>query len=207
MHGFDYTFIRNNTGGAYVYRTEGVRMRIVLFAMTLLVLTAAACAPQNSAPQASATEPQSIIVERPTVAPKPTVTPTDVEVDLTPAERAAITALSGKLGLPIEKITLVSTDAVTWPDGCLGIVKIGVMCTQAQVPGFKIVLEARGQKYEYHTNQDGSIVELAEGAQNAGAVEQAVIRQLAANLGLKESDISVVSSETVEFGDACLGVE
>lgn len=38
------------------------------------------------------------------------------------------------------------------------------------------------------------------------AVERAVIQQLAANLGLQESEISVISSETVEFSDACLAV-
>lgn len=40
----------------------------------------------------------------------------------------------------------------------------------------------------------------------AGPAEEAVIKQLAANLGLQESDISVLSSEEVEFGDACLDV-
>jgi hypothetical protein len=39
-----------------------------------------------------------------------------------------------------------------------------------------------------------------------GAVEEATIEQLAENLGLKESEITVVSSEPTEFGDACLGV-
>jgi hypothetical protein len=33
-----------------------------------------------------------------------------------------------------------------------------------------------------------------------------VIKQLAANLDLKESDITLVSNEETEFGDACLGV-
>jgi hypothetical protein len=77
------------------------------------------------------------------------------------------------------------------------------MCTQAQVPGFRIVLEADGQTYEFHTNQNGSIALPAEAA---GVAELAVIKQLAANLGLTEGDISVASSEAVEFGDACLGV-
>lgn len=40
-----------------------------------------------------------------------------------------------------------------------------------------------------------------------GPAEEAVIKQLAENLGLDESDISVLSSEEVEFGDACLDVE
>jgi hypothetical protein len=137
---------------------------------------------------------------------RPTAAPTHIRVDLTPAQRAALTALSDKLGLSVNKIKLVSTEAVTWPDGCLGIVRMGVMCTQAEVPGFKIILEANGKKYEFHTNQDGSLVQLAEGAQNAGAAEQTVIKQLAANLGIEESDISVLSSEVVEFNDGCLGV-
>jgi hypothetical protein len=40
----------------------------------------------------------------------------------------------------------------------------------------------------------------------AGPAEETVVQQLAQNLGLEESDISVVSSEEVEFGDACLDV-
>ena len=182
-------------------------MRRVLFIITLLMFVSAACAPR-----ASATEEPSIIVQRPTSTQtrlhveRPTATPTRVRVDLTPAQRAAFTTLSGKLGLPVEKITLVSTEAVTWPNGCLGIVRIGVMCTQAQVPGFRIILEANGYKYEFHTNLDGSIVQLAKGAQISNATEQTVIKQLADNLGLQESDISVVSSADVKFVDTCLGV-
>ncbi|HLO14013.1 MAG TPA: hypothetical protein VK206_04230 [Anaerolineales bacterium] len=177
-------------------------MRRVLFVITvwMLVLAAvAACAPGSAATQEpSISEQPTSTVEQPT--------PTHIPVDLTPAQRAALTALSEKLGLSADKIKLISTEAVTWPNGCLGIVKIGVLCTQAEVPGFKIVLEADGQKYELHTNQDGTVALLAEGAQNATAVEQIVIKQLAANLGLKESDISVVSNTEIEFPDSCLGV-
>lgn len=166
-------------------------MRRVLFIITILMMAITACSPG-----AAATE--GPIIEEPT--------PTHVPVDLTPAQRAAINALMEQLNLSAEKITLVSTEAVTWPDGCLGIVRMGVMCTQAEVPGFKIILEANEQKYEFHTNQDGSIVMLAEGAQDSADVEQSVIKQLAANLGLQESDISVVSNTTIEFNDACMGV-
>lgn len=37
-------------------------------------------------------------------------------------------------------------------------------------------------------------------------VEEAVVKRLAENLGLDESDISVVSNEIVEFSDSCLGI-
>jgi len=39
-----------------------------------------------------------------------------------------------------------------------------------------------------------------------GPAEEGVVKQLAANLDLQESDITVVSSEEIEFGDACLGI-
>jgi hypothetical protein len=166
-------------------------MRRVLFVIAVLLLLVTACA----SAQPSATE-----------VPNEDEPSTPIPVDLTPAQLAAIKSLSETLNIAVDQIKLVSTEAITWPDGCLGIVKVGVMCTQAEVPGFKIILEANGQEYEFHTNQDGSVVLLAKGAQASGAAEETVIKQLAANLGLQESDIKVISNETVEFGDACLGV-
>jgi hypothetical protein len=81
------------------------------------------------------------------------------------------------------------------------------MCTEALVDGFTIILEANSDQYEFHTNQDGSAIVLATGAPTSlGSVEDAVIKQLANNLGLDEKDIIVVSSTETEFGDACLGV-
>ena len=170
-------------------------MKRVLFIITILMMVITACGPVIAATE----EPSAPAEEQ-----EPT--PTHIPVDLTPAQRAALTALADQLSLTADKIKLVSTEAVTWPDGCLGIVRMGVLCTQAEVPGFKIILEVDGKNYEFHTNQDGSIVMLAEGAQDSAAVEDVVIKQLAANLGLKESDISVVSNTTIEFNDACLGV-
>jgi hypothetical protein len=116
-------------------------MSKVLIVMTLLTLMSAACAPQAPTGQ------PSIIVEPPT--------PTQVRDDLTPAQRAAITALSRNWALPAGEITLVSTEAVDWPDGCLGVYEEGLDCTQAITPGFRVILEADGKQVEYRTNEDG----------------------------------------------------
>jgi hypothetical protein len=40
----------------------------------------------------------------------------------------------------------------------------------------------------------------------AGPVEKAVIKQLATNLGVPESDIAVISYEAVEFSDSCMDI-
>ena len=117
-------------------------MRKVFFAV-MLILSVTACAPG-----AAATEGPANVDEQPT--------PTNIPVDLTPAQLVAITALSQNLGLSADEITLVSTEAVDWSDGCLGVFEDGLACTPAITPGFRIILKANGSEVEYRTNQDGT---------------------------------------------------
>ena len=131
---------------------------------------------------------------------------TESPVQWTPAQQAAITVLSQSLNLPAEQISMISTEAVDWRDGCMGIQKIGMMCTQAIVPGYKIILEANGKQYEFHTNKNGSQVAQVGETAASGKVEEMVIKQLVSNLGLQTSDVSVVSTSEVDFPDSCLGV-
>jgi len=115
----------------------------VLIDIILVILIVTACSPE-----AQATEAPSNSYEQPT--------PTHTRVDLTPAQRAAVTALSENLGLTVDKIRLVSTEAVEWPDGCLGVAEEGLVCAQVITPGFRVMLEADGKKVEYRTNEDGT---------------------------------------------------
>ena len=117
-------------------------MKKVLISIILLILTVTACSPE-----APATE-GPIIGEQPT--------PTHIPVDLIPAQRAALTALSENLGLPVDELKLVSTEAVEWPDGCLGVEEEGLVCTEVITPGFRVILEANGRQMEYRTNEDGT---------------------------------------------------
>ena len=164
-----------------------MRKHFTIFFLALLILTACA-------PKAEPTEQPALPEED------------NSSADFTPAEQAAITTLSTTLSLPPGQIKLISTEAVNWPDGCLGVQRMGVMCTQAVVPGFKIVLEVAGKQYEVHTDEDGSSVVMVPGAANSANLEKLLIKRLATNLGLQESAISVVSTADVEFADSCLGV-
>jgi len=119
-------------------------MKKVWISIILLIWMFTACSPQTPTAQ------PSIIMERPTLTSLPAST------NLTPAQSAAVAALSGSLGLPADKITLVSTEAVDWPDGCLGVVDEGLVCAQVITPGFRLILEANGRQVEYRTNEDGT---------------------------------------------------
>ena len=113
------------------------------FIAALLILVITACAPA-----ASPTEEPSNMDEQPAA--------TQSRMDLTPAQRAAIGALSENLGLPADKIILVSTEAADWPDSCLGVAEEGLDCAPAITPGFRILLQANGREVEYRTNEDGT---------------------------------------------------
>jgi len=62
-----------------------------------------------------------------------------------------------------ETITVVSATEQQWPDGSLGCPKPGEMYTQMIVPGYRVVLQAAGERYAYHSDQRGKFVVCANG--------------------------------------------
>lgn len=170
-------------------------MRKIALWCTVFGLILAACAPAAQATEESLL-PVDDVRKTPTAAPAST----------SPAEEAAISLLASTLNLPADQISILATEAVEWPDGCLGIQREGLMCTQAIVPGFKIMVQADGKTYEVRTNKSGSQAVLVQDAPTVGLLEKALVAQLASNLGLNPSDVSVISSSKTEFSDACLGV-
>jgi hypothetical protein len=118
-------------------------MKKALLSVIVMLLLLTACSPQ-----AAATELPAAGTE---VATQPSE-------DNSAAADAAVSALAKNLGLDPSQIKVVSTEAVEWPDSCLGVSVEGIMCSQVVTSGYKIILEANGKQVEYHTNQDGSSV-------------------------------------------------
>ena len=173
-------------------------MRILPGILMVCAMVMTACA-TPAAPAATATL-------MPTMIPTPLPTATHIAVDLTPAQKAAVASVAQSLGAASQDITIKSTESVTWPDGCMGVRTIGLLCTKNQVPGFRIVVSAGGKDYEVHTNQDGSAVAPEQAVQAGGPAEQVAIRQLANNLGIPDIQVTVASSTLIEWPDSCLGV-
>lgn len=89
----------------------------------------------------------------PEPSPGPTATSSDNRmVDLAKAD------LAKRLSLSPQEIALVKADSVNWSDACLGIHRPGVGCATVIVPGFLILLSARNEVYEYHTDLSGRVL-------------------------------------------------
>ncbi|MDO8473596.1 MAG: hypothetical protein Q7T05_07260 [Dehalococcoidia bacterium] len=79
---------------------------------------------------------------------------------LTPEQQAAVdmakTKLAARLSVESAKISLVSAEAVDWPDTSMGVPETGKVYNPAITHGYKIILSANGSQYEYHTGTIGN---------------------------------------------------
>lgn len=115
----------------------------VYLGISLMIVLLAACSPQ-----AQPTDLPPMIEDQ----------ATQISENLTPSQRAAISSVAKNLGMAADQIRVVSTEAVEWPDSCLGISMEGVACAQVITPGFRIVLDVAGRQVEYRTNEDGTVI-------------------------------------------------
>ncbi len=71
---------------------------------------------------------------------------------------AVLADLAGQVGTAATgDVTLVSMEATNWSDASLGCPQEGMMYAQVITPGYLMVLEADGQQYTYHTDQNTSV--------------------------------------------------
>ena len=66
--------------------------------------------------------------------------------------------LAGRLGITTDEISLLEIVEVEWSDSSLDCPQPGMNYLQVITPGYRIVLEAGGQPYEYHTNREAYFV-------------------------------------------------
>jgi hypothetical protein len=89
-------------------------------------------------------------------------TPVLTSTEISPAAEAARLWLMDTLKLDINGIRVVSVTPQTWPDGCMGVHKPETVCSGVIIPGYQVILEARGATYEVRTSQDGKKIVLAD---------------------------------------------
>jgi hypothetical protein len=127
--------------------------------------------------------------------------------------------LAATLNIDLSGVTVVETTPIEWNDSSLGCPEPGMMYLMVITPGYHIILAANGEQYEYHADENETVllcpedrsvlkgeeepfVEIPEGA--ASLVEQAR-RDLAAKLGISFNNALVIQVTAVEWNDSSLG--
>lgn len=66
--------------------------------------------------------------------------------------------LAQRLSISTDQISLVEAIEVEWSDSSLDCPQPGMEYLQVITPGYRILLEANGIQYEYHSNRDTYII-------------------------------------------------
>jgi hypothetical protein len=93
--------------------------------------------------------------------PSEATTPTSVPSEGTDGVPASLLEpvledAAARAGVDVDGVAVVSTEFRDWPDSALGCPVPGMMYTQVITPGYRIVVEAGGQQYDYRMNRRGS---------------------------------------------------
>lgn len=131
-------------------------MKRCVLVLMLGVLLLTACQATPSSNTGTAQPPAA-----PTIAPTEvaTVVPTleSAPVGPLPSGVEAVLALYAEsVGVSPDTLTVVSYEAVEFPDGCLGAASAGEMCTAAITPGYIIVVDSNGVQTTIHSNLEGT---------------------------------------------------
>jgi hypothetical protein len=173
---------------------------LVLFALVLLACGEVPTAAPGG--QVAAPTPQKAVVSpTETVAPKP-AWPAEAQ----PLADLAVTDLISRTQAPTA--TVVSVEAVQWRNGCLECARAGEMCTEAIVPGYRIILQVGEQQHEYRTDKR-QLVRLCPAGSVWDATAQPLVDKaladLAGRLGIAQDTIKVVSVEPMMWRDSSIG--
>ena len=124
----------------------------IVVGMSLLALIMAACTPQ-------ATDIPDVVD---TVVP-PVATAAVATLDAVPPEvlLAAQQFMAQQLTVAADQVQLIEFEQAEWPDSCLGLGQANESCLAATTPGFRLVLEINGQRFEIRTDATGSVIRQA----------------------------------------------
>jgi hypothetical protein len=70
----------------------------------------------------------------------------------------AVADLSTRLSLDPKLVRVWSAESMLWPDSSLGCPQAGQSYVQQILPGYLLLLEAKGHKYLYHTDEDKTVI-------------------------------------------------
>ena len=124
------------------------RKQIMTLGIGLLVLFLVACAPGQ--------------IEVPVTGQTPSAGTPSASPGLPP--KAVLDAqgwLATQLSVAVEQVQIVEVEQAEWTDSCLGLGRLNESCLQAITPGWRVVFEINGQRYEVRTDETGSTIRLA----------------------------------------------
>jgi hypothetical protein len=136
----------------------------VLAAALLVALAAGACTGGGATPATASASP-SLAAPSASEAPSGLQVPS-VEPGLEGVPQAiideAVADAAGRAGVDPSEVVVASTESTSWPNGALGCPEPGMMYTEVITPGYRVVVEAGGSRYDYRASARAGAVHWCE---------------------------------------------
>ncbi|GAX34165.1 hypothetical protein [Nodularia sp. NIES-3585] len=97
----------------------------------------------------------------------------------------------------------------TWNNGCLELPQPNEICTQALVPGWRVVASNNKQNWIYHTNDNGRSLRLASANTPTNlpeSVKNAVLQAASQRLQLPTSGLTIIQAQQQTWNNGCLNL-
>ena len=148
------------------------RVGAILLLTSSLVLSGCADPVEQPSEQDDSVSGVEVPAETPPEANTPPVpgAPTDMPADATElpttVEAAVLQAAAQDHSVGADGLDVVSAEAKSWPDGCLGLGGPDEICTFAIVDGWEVTVAQGDNRWVYRTDAEGIAVRQAEGAES-----------------------------------------
>lgn len=116
--------------------------------LSLLVILLSACAPQDAGVPITGDTPT------PGAPSDPGGLPAKAVLD-------AQQWLATRLSVTPDQVQIIEAEQAEWSDSCLGLGRPEESCLQAITPGWRVVFEVNGQRYEVRTDETASAIRVA----------------------------------------------
>ncbi|HET9589361.1 MAG TPA: META domain-containing protein [Anaerolineales bacterium] len=107
--------------------------------------------------------------------------------------------LATQLSTARENVQIIEVEQAEWTDSCLGLGRANEICAQVITPGWRVVFEVGGQRYELRTDETASTIRLAspEGTPGAAGVTLENIQWNLVSFGPLDTGTPVIEGSTV----------
>ncbi|QLE41251.1 hypothetical protein FD723_12935 [Nostoc sp. C052] len=125
---------------------------------------------------------------------------------------AVLRDLARRQGISTRELQIIDYNQQTWRNGCLELPQPDEICTQALIPGWRIVVSNGKQNWIYHTNNNGRSLRLASAntpsenlpVQLPTSVKNAILQAASRRLQQPISRLTIIQAQQQTWRDSCL---
>ena len=121
---------------------------------------------------------------------------------------AVLQDLGRRQGILTRQVQIIDYNQQTWRNGCLELPQPDELCTQALVPGWRLVVSNDKQNWTYHTNSNGRSLRLASTNTSSdklpASVKNAVLQAASKRLQQPISQLTIIQAQQQTWRDGCL---